>query len=179
VAAALAGVGTDFLLSLSVPRRRTLFQALAIIAILVSCAWSSARHVIGYYDPWNLPAWRAGREIDRIAPPEALVIVPGEGEPTTLYYARRKGWHFLGGGTVGSYPASSAEAIRDVENLKERGAKYFVLTKYTMWFLRGFETERHGRVDYSGLGNYLDARYRRIVDDDYLIYDLNERKAAP
>jgi len=167
VAAAFAGVALDFILvTLSRMYRSRLIQIMTTVSLFALLSYLSYFYVYPSYEEWAIPSFKAGEEINRIASPKALIIVPGDGDPTTIYFSKRRGWHFLGDGRIGSYPANGKLAIEDVENLRRRGAEYFVLTKNTLWYLDWYkELERH-----------LNTHYRRISDEhNYLIFDLGSK----
>ncbi len=167
VAAAFAGAALDFSLAkLGQAYRSRLVPFVTVISFFSLLSYLSYFHVKPLYAAWALPSWKAGNEINRIAPPGALIIVPGSGDPTTIYYSKRRGWHYLGDGRIGSFPANSELAINDVENLRRKGAAYFVLTKDTLWYLDW----------YKGLERHLNSHYRQISDGhDYLIFDLAKK----
>jgi 4-amino-4-deoxy-L-arabinose transferase-like glycosyltransferase len=167
VAAAFAGVAVDFILAkLGQAYRSKLVLFVTVISLFSLLSYLSYFHVKPLYTAWALPSWKAGDEINRIAPPGALVIVPGRGDSTTIYYSKRRGWHYLGDGRIGSFPKNSELAINDVENLRRKGAAYFVLTKDTLWYLDW----------YKGLEKHLNSHYRQISDGhDYLIFDLTKK----
>jgi hypothetical protein len=77
-----------------------------------------------------------GLELRRITPPDSLIVAADYGDPTIFYYAERRGWHFLEkDGIYNGHPASSADAIADLEALKQRGATHFVVYSGTLWWL--------------------------------------------
>jgi 4-amino-4-deoxy-L-arabinose transferase-like glycosyltransferase len=167
VAAAFAGVALDFILAKLVETCRLKFLPfVTVISLFILLSYYAYFFAKPLYVSWAIPSLKAGNEVNRIAPPAALIIVPGNGDPTTIYYSKRRGWHFLGNGRVGIYPANSGLAIKDVENLREKGAAYLVLTKETLWYLNW----------YKGLESHLNSHYGRISDGhDYLIFDLAKK----
>jgi 4-amino-4-deoxy-L-arabinose transferase-like glycosyltransferase len=168
VAAAFAGIGLHFILAkIGQTYRSRIIPFLTIISLFSLLSYLSYLHVKPLYAAWALPSWKAGNEINRIAHPGALIIVPGRGDPTTIYYSKRRGWHYLGDGRIGSFPANSELAINDVENLRRKGAAYFVLTKDTLWYLDW----------YRGLERHLHSHYPQISEGhDYLIFDLAKKR---
>jgi hypothetical protein len=61
------------------------------------------------------------------------------GDPTIFYYAQRKGWHFLEKDAVyNGNPDDSQQAINDLERLRRRGARHFVFTRNTFWWLQSY-----------------------------------------
>jgi len=166
VAAAFAGVSCD--VALRQLRQRTG----ATITVVLACglfyaalASLSYRALTPLYDPQpqRLQAWQLGRALHQLTPVNALVIVADDGDPTALYYSRRKGWHFLQDGMFKGYPVDSHQAIGYLEQWRQAGARYLGFTHYAFWW---FE-------HYDGFQAYLDARYRRVSETrDYLIFDL-------
>jgi Dolichyl-phosphate-mannose-protein mannosyltransferase len=168
VGSVFASMALDFLIQCIEKYRIRLLAGLAVTSVFLLTSYYSLWYVQPLYIPWALPSLKVGKHIDRIAPQEALLIVPGSGDPTTMYYAKRRGWHFLGDGRVGSYPATSELAIVDVENRRHQGAIFLVLTKYTLWYLEW----------YKGLERHLNYYYRPISDgQDYLIFDLRIKRS--
>jgi hypothetical protein len=128
----------------------------------VALAWWSYVWIKPKYDPWGAPLWAVGRELDRIAPSGALVAVADVGDPTAMYYSRRKGWHFLE--NFGIAAQDDAHAIRELEQLRQRGAGYLAFTRYSFWWLDY----------YPGFRAYLDPHCRRVREtDDYIIYNIS------
>jgi 4-amino-4-deoxy-L-arabinose transferase-like glycosyltransferase len=87
----------------------------------------------------------AGHELNKITPPDALIVAADMGDPTIFYYAERKGWHFLEeDGIYDGTPTDSQQAIADLERLRRRGATHLVFTTNTFWWLQYFpEFTRH------------------------------------
>lgn len=100
------------------------------------------------------------------AAPQAPVIVTSRGDDALLKLDDRDAWHFPQtpeGLWAGHHPASSEEAIEQLERLRERGARYFVLPRTSFWWLD----------HYAGLDRHLRERYRNVVSDDACrIFDL-------
>jgi hypothetical protein len=107
--------------------------AFALIATFGSLSFFYAR---SFYDPAARPLRDGGLALNRITPADALIVGADNGDPTLLYYAHRKGWHFLEkDGIYDGEPRDSAQAIVDLERLRRRGASYLVLTSNTAWWL--------------------------------------------
>jgi hypothetical protein len=74
--------------------------------------------------------------LKRTTPANALIAAADNGDPTVLYYAERKGWHFLEkDGIYYGDPDGSEPAIVDLEVLRSKGASYLVFTSNTVWWL--------------------------------------------
>jgi hypothetical protein len=116
------------------------------------------------YEPGAVAPWRAGNELNRMAPLDVLIAAGDGGDPTCIYYSKRKGWHFPE--NFGAAPIDSQEAIVALERLREKGAAYLVLTRHQPWWW----SER-----YENFWVYLDSRYARVRDTkDYVIFDLRD-----
>jgi hypothetical protein len=122
------------------------------------------------------PDYRRLREAVRntvceVAPPDATVMVASKGDSVLLDLGERRAWHFphgMGGGYAGHYPSDSEEAIRQVEDQRDRGADFLVFPNTALWWLD----------HYSGLREYLGSRYRELERDGIaLIYALRESPA--
>jgi len=78
----------------------------------------------------------------------------------------RRGWHFPqadDGRYAGHYPASSAEAIAELEALRERGASFLVFPDPSRWWLS----------HYVELREHLERRYRvECADELGIVYRL-------
>ncbi len=163
VAAALAGRALDFGLGRFAAFNRSRSAEFFVAAsILGALAFVSYIYVTPLYEPWAVPLWNAGHEIDRIAPLDAQIIFVADGDSSEIYYSKRKGWHAFDESDWGP-PLNSQEAILGLEKLRTRGATHLVFTQYTVWWLDY----------YKGFGHYLDSHYRRIAEtQDYVIFDL-------
>jgi hypothetical protein len=117
------------------------------------------------YKPWSIPSLNAGIELDRIAPPDAFVISAEDGNPTIIYYSRRKGWHFPQESNLSlPWPGDSPQAINELEKLRAEGGSYLIFTNSTFYLLSG---------QYRDFQKHLDSLYRRVRDtDEYIIFDL-------
>jgi 4-amino-4-deoxy-L-arabinose transferase-like glycosyltransferase len=116
-----------------------------------------------HYEPKRLAWWQAGLALNRIAPPEALVLIADYGDPTAFYYSRRQGWHFLQ--DFGRAPVDSEEAIGELEQRRRDGAQYLVFVTHTFRWLERYPAFRA----------HLEARYRRVRETEaYWIFDLGE-----
>jgi len=106
------------------------------ILLAASVGFSGFVYARDFYQPSAAPLRDAGLVLKRITPTSALVVVADNGDPTVLYYAERKGWHFLEkNGIYDGEPKDSAQAINDLERLRGHGASYLVLTSNTAWWV--------------------------------------------
>ena len=167
VVAALAGRACDF--ALSRLARPALWKTVLLGTIFFSSmSYFTLLYVTPLYEPGTLAPWRAGNELNRLAPLDVLIAAGDGGDPTCIYYSKRKGWHFLE--DFGAAPIDSKQAIAELEQMKQRGAAYLVLTRHQPWWW----SKR-----YENFWNYLDSRYARARDtEDYVIFDLGNTELA-
>ena len=131
--AAFAGAACAFLATKSASRfAKMLLSGLLIISFIFLAGVYGRR----FYQPSAAPLRDAGLKIKALSPADALIVASDNGDPTLLYYAERKGWHFLEkDGIYNGEPKDSAQAIVDLEELRKRGASYLVFTSNTAWWL--------------------------------------------
>ena len=166
VAAAFAGFVCDFvLLRLLQPHGSKLVLVSACLTFFLALAFLSYVYIHPLYQSWGIPSLNAGIEIDRLAPPNSLVISADDGNPTTIYYSKRKGWHFPQGSVLRlPWPADGRQAISEFETLRTQGGSYLIFTRSTFYLLSD---------QYIDFQKYLDSRYRRVRDTaEYIIFDL-------
>ena len=106
-------------------------------------------------------------------PPSKTVLMVSKGDENLLRLGSRSGWHFprLGDGRyAGYYPADSADAIEQLEELRARGADYIVFPATSLWWLD----------HYPELGDHLEANYAVVLRDanTCAIYDLSGQHAG-
>jgi hypothetical protein len=83
-------------------------------------------------------------------------LITDKGDPSCLYYAKRKGWHFWN-------PKDDTEAIESLERYRELGAGYLIMDEYHLWWLG----------HYKDFAAYLKATYpESAVTKRYAIFDL-------
>lgn len=114
------------------------------------------------------------REIVRERLPRAAVLaVASKGHDEILRLHGRTGWHFpqnREGDYAGYYPSNSLSAIVQLEALRSRGAQYFLLPDFALWWLE----------KYGDFARHLASRYELVVRDEACaIYDLTALRAAP
>ncbi len=133
ITAAFAGAACAFV----IPKISSRAMRIAL-SILLAASFGFAAFVYArdFYQPSAAPLRDAGLVLKRITPTSALVFAADNGDPTVLYYAERKGWHFLEkNGIYDGEPKDSAQAINDLERLRGHGASYLVLTSNTAWWV--------------------------------------------
>lgn len=83
----------------------------ALLLLSLALGWYEVR---GYFNINNNAMIQAGLALDKLAPPDALVITPYQGDPAFLYQTNRHGWP-IGG---------------DIDNKIKAGAKYYITTSF-------------------------------------------------
>ena len=140
IAAVLAGATCVFVGS-KISSRVVKRSLSILLAALFS--FSVFLYARGFYRPSAAPLRDAGLKLKAVTPSNALVVAADNGDPTVLYYAERKGWHFLEkNGIYDGEPRDSAQAIIDLEELRNRGAGYLVFTSNTSWWLDYYDQFR-------------------------------------
>jgi 4-amino-4-deoxy-L-arabinose transferase-like glycosyltransferase len=133
IGAVFAGAACKFIAA-KIPNREAKIAASALLVILFG--FSSLVYTRSFYRPISAPMRSAGLALNRITLPDSLIVAADNGDPTVLYYAERKGWHFLEkDGIYYGDPDGSEPAIVDLEVLRAKGASYLVFTANTAWWL--------------------------------------------
>jgi len=137
IAAPFAGAACAFV----GPKMSSRAMRIALSILLAgSFGFSAFVYARDFYQPSAASLRDAGLVLKRITPASALVVAADNGDPTVLYYAERKGWHFLEkNGIYDGEPRDSAQAIVDLEALRRRGASYLGFTSNTLWWLDYYE----------------------------------------
>ena len=151
IAAAFAGAACAFFRSKTSSRVAAvtlsilpaLFAILALLYLQPLYESSAAQHR------------NAGLELDKITRRDALIVAVDNGNPAILYYANRKGWHFIEQrGIYGGNPKNGQQAIADLERLHRHGATHLVFIANTFWWLNSYpELTQH----LSGSATLLEA----------------------
>jgi GT2 family glycosyltransferase len=111
---------------------------------------------------------RVEEAVRRHVPAGSTVLVASRGDDALVSLEDRDAWHFPqldDGEYAGRHPSDDAEAIAQLERLRERGARYLVVPATALWWLD----------HYQGFREHLD-RYERPVSDPTtaVIYKLEE-----
>lgn len=129
IAAVFAGVALDFF------ARKTKGR-LAVASALILFGAFSILLTPRFFSPAAHSLYALGLELKQRTSPAALIVIADDGDPTALYYAHRKGWHFLErNGIYDGNPSDSAQLIRDLEILRSRGATHLAFSAGTRWWL--------------------------------------------
>jgi hypothetical protein len=168
IAPALAGRACEWAWQRSARRPSVRMAAGGALAIFLGAtAYLAHAYVRPLYTPWAIPLFSAGRELDRIAGPDALVVVADYGVPTGLYYARRHGWHFPQGAvsTEEKYPFNGPDAVAELERRRQQGASYVAFPAHAREFFAS--------PAYEDVVTYLASRSRRMRwTADYAIFSF-------
>ena len=108
------------------PRIFTILTALALLILTLFFGFKDVRE---FYKINNFPIVEAGRMVDKLAPKDAIVLAPYNGDTAFLYHTNRAGWAYV--------PSSIKDMIADY------GINYYVSTtndKTTAWVLRHFQS---------------------------------------
>jgi hypothetical protein len=133
IAAVFAGVICNEVSKRIHPR---FFRRLWAAAIILLFAHLSYARAFAFYTPASSDLYELALRLRENTPDDARIIAADGGDPTLFYYAHRKGWHFLEkNGIWQGPPIDSAEAIANLEKLRERGATYLVFPFRTRWWL--------------------------------------------
>jgi GT2 family glycosyltransferase/glycosyltransferase involved in cell wall biosynthesis len=96
--------------------------------------------------------------VARHALDERPVIVVSKGDPVLVELGDREAWHFPqndDGVYAGYYPSDSAVAIAHLEQLRQRGAGYFLVPSSCRWWLQ----------HYGELRDHLETQYQLEAED--------------
>jgi hypothetical protein len=147
-----------------------LFMRAGFSLVLIAFAASALAYAQILYLPVAAPFRRAGMELKKITPRDALIVAADNGNPTLLYYAERKGWHFPEeDGMWQGASRDSEQAIVDLEQLRTRGASHFVFPQDTFWWLNY----------YTDFAQYLNRNAALIkATSDFKIYQLTKLSPA-
>ncbi len=119
--------------------------------------------------PWRPYDRRHGPDYERVRervrqvvaalPPRGAVIVASRGDEELLRFPAHDGWHFPqtpDGVYAGCYPTDGAAAVAELERLRERGGRWFLLPKTSLWWLE----------HYRELRAHLSAHYREVAREE-------------
>jgi hypothetical protein len=103
-------------------------------------------------------------------PADAGVAVVSRGDERLVELGReRRAWHFpvTGEGEwAGHHPADSAAALRELEAMRARGARFLVFPRTAFWWLEF----------YDGMAAHLRTACRTVVaEESCIIFELGER----
>jgi hypothetical protein len=108
------GRGSELLYRYLTKRFHKNYSKLIVGAAIVATLVLSWQHVKGYYNINHYEYIVAGQAVDRLVPPDALVIAPAFGDTQFLFETNRRGW------PIGF----------EIEDKIAKGAQYYVSTSY-------------------------------------------------
>lgn len=143
VIAAFAGCAMSFFRR-NLGKWPVISSGLILIVVLVFGA-QAYRATVELMRPAAADLRTLGLALNELTPSGSFVITADYGDPTALYYAERKGWHFTEKDAIyNGHPSSSAAAIADLEHLRKQGATHIAFYSGTMWWLDYYdEFTRH------------------------------------
>ncbi|OGK31282.1 hypothetical protein A3F29_00260 [Candidatus Roizmanbacteria bacterium RIFCSPHIGHO2_12_FULL_33_9] len=104
-------LGTEYLLNIK-ENHIKFFPYLILIILSLFMLFFGWYYVRDFYTIQHESFIRAGREIDKLIPKDAKVIVPNDGDTTPLYFIKRQGW---------------ASFEKEMPQMIKMGADYIVL----------------------------------------------------
>lgn len=112
---------------------------------------------------------RLSEEVRRVVPPGAVILVVSKGDSSLLELPGRTAWHFPQtewGTYAGHHPATSEDAIAQIQALCARGASHLLIPAPSLWWL----------THYAALGDYLRTHARRLetIAADGAIFQLDD-----
>jgi len=163
IAAAFGGAFCDYA-GEKISNRATRIASSAMLAIVFG--FSAVVYARDFNRPTGASLRAAGLALKQITPSTSLIAAADNGDPAVLYYAERKGWHVLEkDGIYYGEPMDGASAIAELEQLRGKGATYFVLTANTSWWLE----------NYPDLRQYLETTGTLVeAKNDFKIYRLSK-----
>jgi 4-amino-4-deoxy-L-arabinose transferase-like glycosyltransferase len=115
-------------------RGRFRLRSLVAMAALVGACLYAPYALRWMYHPYAGESYRLGGAVARVTPPQALVVsFAGDlGDPTLLYYSRRRGWVFppaRPNSAWGKLPDDDAESVRLLGELQAEGAAWVAIVE--------------------------------------------------
>lgn len=104
----------------------------------------------------------------RVLPARCTIAVISKGDDAWMRLVpTARAWHFpqdANGVYAGHYPVDSADAIEQLETLRQKGAEFFVVPALAFWWLSY----------YKAFGRHLEQHYRIVVRQSHLglVFDL-------
>jgi hypothetical protein len=109
--------------------------------------------------------------IRRTTPAGAVVAVVSRGDAALLELAHRTGWHFpqaQGGEYAGFHPATSEDAIEQLDRARRRGAQFLAFPRTSLWWLEHYED----------FARHLHAHHRLVANGKTMIFELKRARSA-
>jgi GT2 family glycosyltransferase len=103
--------------------------------------------------------------VEELTDPDATVLVVSRGDDELLEVPGRRTLHFPQGSNglyAGHYPATDADAIAHLEDLRSAGAQYLVFPPTARWWLE----------HYDRFARHLDERYALLSTEGCAVYSL-------
>jgi hypothetical protein len=108
--------------------------------------------------------------VPEVLPRGCTLAVVGKGDAERLTFESQTAWHFpqsVTGEYTGYYPADSAQAIQQLEQVRSKGAEFLLFPAASFWWLGHYEA----------FAGHLHESYRQILapSGDCLIFDLRSK----
>ena len=146
--AAFAGAAMTFV-QMKLERRPVIYVGVALIVTIIF-GWQAFHGTATLMRPAAADLRTLGLALKEITPAGSFIITADYGDPTALYYAERKGWHFTERNAIyNAHPLSSASAIADLERLRKEGATHIAFYSGTVWWLQYYDEFTQHLVDES------------------------------
>ncbi len=146
-----------------------------IVAILLIVAGAGHRGLErSVLRPWAENDYKLGLALRKASPPNDLVVTATSaiGDTVAIYYSQRRGWMFPPAYTWSSLKSMSllddSEAIRLLEELKIKGAKWFGIVN---------EEKNRFKKDNPKLVEYMERVFERYQESpEFVIYRISSQK---
>jgi hypothetical protein len=145
-----------------------------IAALLIVSTVTSRRRLLVMYGDYARRGLELGVALDSLTSRGDLVLTMASalGDPTPIYYARRRGWVFppaRDGYSWGELPKDDNESIALLESLRSKGARWLGITTEQMDALRAHPTL---------LDHVRQTSAPPVTDADFAIFRLDPPAAA-
>ena len=111
--------------------------------------------------------------VPTLVPPDARILVVSRGDDALLQLGTANATHFPqadDGRYAGFYPIDSAAAVRHLETLQERGARFILFPQTALWWLD----------HYGDLRDHLRGHHRQLHRDaDFALFELIDAQESP
>lgn len=116
------------------PRRSSLPMWATVSVLLALATWSSRQRALRMYTSYAKQGHALGLALQRVSRPGDLVLTMASalGDPTPIYYSRRRGWIFppaRDGVSWSRLPDDDAESIALLDELRDKGARWMGITR--------------------------------------------------
>jgi len=158
-----------------VVKQNYIIRPISVIILILVVSFVVFRYSYAFYRiPANFRSVvEAGREVDRVAEKDALIIASIENGPDLVYYSNRRGWPFM----------INREAVRNEEKRmgKDKGRIYdpveyleFLRSEGADYFASASMAEFGAHKKFSG---YMRENFQVLKEaQNYIIFDIRKKK---